>query len=553
MRYSVKLQWRVIVELTPEGMTALNGSNLLFNRKGGRGFLRSVGGKIRANYAPVVLEPTDMFHRALSETRDSYKLSGKKFPYTLDNFVHDLATRLNVRFHLYERTLCLIVLLDEFYVDNSVSLNALQKLESHPRLSELVLKILAIVTTGDRCSASLKTLPKYYPAIRLVSLDADLDDLRSQLVALLTRHPMPLESVVSDVFNKNIPHQVDRSLLLVDKQGVVAYVPFDAGETAAGNLQRFGNVTSMLELAAVLRFQLSKGHSLPDDVKRIITSPDDAIPESVSAQRAWMLINKEFLLLSELTHSSSKGPVTAMQRVLIVTVTNVESRAVQRAFAAESGQTSKPVKLLGHIYQNLGQLAGLDVFLAISEMGTGGTDGSQAAVRKAIEAVEPETVIMVGIAFGIDKDKFSIGDILVSKQLLLYDLQRINADSSIVLRGNKIPASSAPLNWVRNAALTWPLSSPKVEPGLLLSGDKLIDNKSFRDELSNLAPDALGGEMEGAGLYVACQEANVDWILIKAICDWADGNKKKNKSANQQKAADNAADFVVHMLKATTA
>lgn len=38
-------------------------------------------------------------------------------------------------------------------------------------------------------------------------------------------------------------------------------------------------------------------------------------------------------------------------------------------------------------------------------------------------------------------------------------------------------------------------------------------------------PDAVGGEMEAAGLYSAASELGTDWIVVKAICDWADGNK----------------------------
>jgi nucleoside phosphorylase len=37
----------------------------------------------------------------------------------------------------------------------------------------------------------------------------------------------------------------------------------------------------------------------------------------------------------------------------------------------------------------------------------------------------------------------------------------------------------------------------------------------------------------------------VDWILVKAICDWADGSK--NDSA-QVLAANNAANFVLYAL-----
>ncbi len=51
--------------------------------------------------------------------------------------------------------------------------------------------------------------------------------------------------------------------------------------------------------------------------------------------------------------------------------------------------------------------------------------------------------------------------------------------------------------------------------------------------------------MEGAGLYVAAHDAKVDWILVKAICDWADGNKDDTAQAL---AARNAAEFVLHVL-----
>ncbi|MNO77366.1 5'-methylthioadenosine/S-adenosylhomocysteine nucleosidase [compost metagenome] len=206
--------------------------------------------------------------------------------------------------------------------------------------------------------------------------------------------------------------------------------------------------------------------------------------------------------------------------------------------------------LNSHVYQELGVIGAFECFLAISEMGTGGTNGSLLSVQKAIGDIKPDTVIMAGIAFGIDKKKFSIGDVLVSQQLLLYDLQRMNSNGTIALRGDTPHASSVPLNWVRHAKLTWPsISNSKVEPGLVLSGDKLIDNIDYRNALRDVAPEALGGEMEGAGLYAACQDAKVDWLLVKAICDWADGNKSKNKSINQKTAAANAARFVVHLLK----
>jgi hypothetical protein len=55
--------------------------------------------------------------------------------------------------------------------------------------------------------------------------------------------------------------------------------------------------------------------------------------------------------------------------------------------------------------------------------------------------------------------------------------------------------------------------------------------------------------MEGTGLYVACENKKVDWILVKGICDWADGNKAQEKESRQKTAADNAAMFVLYALQ----
>jgi|GEM_PF-6990164 len=157
---------------------------------------------------------------------------------------------------------------------------------------------------------------------------------------------------------------------------------------------------------------------------------------------------------------------------------------------------------------------------------------------------------MVGIAFGVNKQKQSIGDILVTEQLCLYDLQRVgtqDGQDEIILRGDKPHASSWLINHFKSADLQW--DGAKVHFGALLTGDKLVDNIDYCDRLSNLESEAIGGEMEGAGLYVACQHKKVDWILVKGICDWADGHKSQDKESRQKTAASNAAAFVLHCLE----
>jgi nucleoside phosphorylase len=234
--------------------------------------------------------------------------------------------------------------------------------------------------------------------------------------------------------------------------------------------------------------------------------------------------------------------------VLIVTVTKVEGRAVLDVFREATGNESTPVLIDDRTYQDIGVINQAHVFMALSDMGAGGPGGSQEAVRKAIDALSPDAVIMVGIAFGIDEKKQAIGDILVSKQILLYDLQRVGKDA-IHSRGDKVHASTLLINRMANADLTWDENVAKVIPGLILSGDKLVDNIDYRNQLVQFAQEAIGGEMEGAGLYVACRDKNVDWILVKAICDWADGNKSVEKAERQKLAAYNAARYVLHALQ----
>ncbi len=226
---------------------------------------------------------------------------------------------------------------------------------------------------------------------------------------------------------------------------------------------------------------------------------------------------------------------------------------MQNALIAATGRRPTVRNVDGFPYKDFGRLGDYEVWHQISGMGSGGIDGSQEALRRGILSVSPFAVLMVGIAFGVDPKEQPIGTILVSKQIQTYELQRINRDASITLRGDKVSASPMLLNWVAHAEVDWPVDEPQVKKGLVLSGEKLVDNKDFRDQLIHVAPGALGGEMEGAGVYVASQIAKVEWLLVKAVCDWADGNKGKNKNKQQEKAATAAAKFSVLMLRTTSA
>jgi nucleoside phosphorylase len=235
--------------------------------------------------------------------------------------------------------------------------------------------------------------------------------------------------------------------------------------------------------------------------------------------------------------------------ILIVTVTEVETSAVIQAFEQATGVTAKSYPIGDRTYSDLGTIDNVRFFLAISGMGSFGLGRSQETVTKGINALSPVAVIAVGIAFGID-EKQALGTILVSQQLRLCGLQRFGTQDDgqelITLRDDKAHASTQWIDRFKNAARSFTIS--KVIFGVMTTDDKLIDNINYRDRLRSLEPDAIGGEMEGAGLYVACHDKNVDWIVVKGICDWADGNKGQNKESRQLIAAQNAAAFMPYQV-----
>jgi nucleoside phosphorylase/tetratricopeptide (TPR) repeat protein len=236
--------------------------------------------------------------------------------------------------------------------------------------------------------------------------------------------------------------------------------------------------------------------------------------------------------------------------ILLVTATEIESKTVLSQFKKVTKEKAKPHSIDGRVYFELGKINAASVFMTQSEMGSTGLDASLQTISKGIEALNPIGVIMVGIAFGINEAKQEIGDILVTEQLRLYDLQRIGSEGGIpkiILRGDKPHASPWLINHLKSANLLW--EGAKVRFGTILSGEKLVDNLDFRNQLKALEQEAIGGEMEGAGMYVACFDKKVDWILIKGLCDWADGNKSEEKDARQQLAAQNAVEFVISSLK----
>ncbi len=242
--------------------------------------------------------------------------------------------------------------------------------------------------------------------------------------------------------------------------------------------------------------------------------------------------------------------------ILIVTATDTETRALHEKITPLSAY-GKILKIYeGELTYYVGVLGNYVVAHVQSSMGAMARDSSIMTVNAAIDKISSPVVIMVGIAFGVDDQKQNIGDVLVSESVIPYNSKRVGIDKSIS-RGVEAPSSKTLFNRFKSINLTWEHLLPgnvkaKLIPTRMLSGEELIDNKEHRDQLLRSYPDSRGGEMEGAGIFAAC-DGKADWIIVKGICDFADGEKGEEKKQKQEVAIFAAISACMEVLNSNSA
>ena len=239
---------------------------------------------------------------------------------------------------------------------------------------------------------------------------------------------------------------------------------------------------------------------------------------------------------------------------LIVTATAIETKSLHDAMSENILRV-----VIGDNTYYLGQIGLYNIInVQCLQMGSLSPGGSSQTVNAALrEWYDVKAVIMVGICFGFDEAKQQIGDVIVSKSIRNYETRRMGKDHEIP-RGNAYPADKCLLNAFNNLIFSWEhIGIDDVKKRLILgdyiSGEQLVDNEEVRNKLHSESPEAKAGEMEGNGLVAACESARKPWILVKAICDFADGNKGTDKDKKQQIAASSAVDCCSMVLRQSTA
>lgn len=239
------------------------------------------------------------------------------------------------------------------------------------------------------------------------------------------------------------------------------------------------------------------------------------------------------------------SPQANSPAILVLTAADVEFKAAIELAGVRDSLTERRRNVGGYVFVDLG--FEVPVWLFQCRAGSGVAGGSLSRTHEALSILNPKpfAVLAVGIAFGLRKSKQALGDLLLAEQLQCYEPER--RGKYVIKRGDKPSASTILVDWFRNCYHDWHHNNqnrPRLHKGLVVSGEKLVDDPEFVKGLLDSEPEAIGGEMEGAGLYAAAYASQTHWTVLKAICDWGIG---KIDDA-QEFAARNALDFVYHLL-----
>lgn len=150
-------------------------------------------------------------------------------------------------------------------------------------------------------------------------------------------------------------------------------------------------------------------------------------------------------------------------KVLIITANSIEGAIVtQHLMQANNENALDAYPLNGHLHQfaTINSIPILHIWASDTSSYT--QYGSFSAVDAALEKFTPKYVMSVGVAFGINPEKQSLGDVLVAKQLVFYDNFNKVTDGRIKFKPQETYRTDANLSAQVHQL---DIETPLLEPG----------------------------------------------------------------------------------------
>ncbi|HEX8699221.1 MAG TPA: hypothetical protein VF815_10325 [Myxococcaceae bacterium] len=274
-------------------------------------------------------------------------------------------------------------------------------------------------------------------------------------------------------------------------------------------------------------------------------SSPTADPERI-ARKAVQLLGKE------LEEARAHAPVD----VLLLTALPVELAKTRLALGLSPEAAPSKLGATGTNYWSTSveaRGASRSYGVALSCIGAAGNADAAAAAAELIARFRPRLVVMIGIAAGI-RGKCRLGEVILSERVIAYEPASEERENE-AQRVHPRPETYRLAHSIHQDLVAYLSSGPalakrlsatlqSIEPNLpreagadlseglsarlatIASGEKLLRDPS---KLSGLRASLHGkievGEMEAAGIASACHRAGVDFLIIRGISDFGDGQK----------------------------
>mgnify|MGYP000882723632 FL=1 len=181
-----------------------------------------------------------------------------------------------------------------------------------------------------------------------------------------------------------------------------------------------------------------------------------------------------------------------------------------------------------------GTLQGKNVVVA--KCGVGKVHAAVCA-QTMILKYKPSIIINTGVAGSLNSE-LDIGDLVISDSVVQHDFDTSGIGDPVGLISGvnliNIPCSGSLVQQIEKSAKT--IEGTNVIVGTIASGDQFICSQDKRNYIVKHF-NALCAEMEGASIGHVCYLNNVDFCIVRAISDKADGSAHMDFPAFVQIAA----------------
>ncbi|MDW5300247.1 MAG: 5'-methylthioadenosine/adenosylhomocysteine nucleosidase [Sedimentibacter sp.] len=218
---------------------------------------------------------------------------------------------------------------------------------------------------------------------------------------------------------------------------------------------------------------------------------------------------------------------------------------VEVAGLIESMENIKKEEISSVVYYE-GKLQGKDVIVA--KCGIGKVHAAVCA-QTMILKYSPDVIINTGVAGSLNSN-LNIADLVISNKVVQHDFDTSGIGDPIGLISGinliEIPCSPNIVEKIENAAKL--IEKTNVFVGTIASGDQFICNMSKKEYIVEHF-NALCAEMEGAAIGHVCYLNNVDFCIVRAISDKADGSAHMDFPSFVQIAAKKSTALINNFLK----